>query len=126
MAKKRFSPEQVVTPLRQIELATSSGNRLELRAGKRGDRIRAPPRSAQRRDLLQPQGGQDRDRAMARALQHHPAARIAAIPAAGSSNARAADVPSRWDIGHHVFSIDLVQNIRQAKPPLVRRLSVGL
>ena len=40
MPKKRFSPEQIVTLLRQIEVAMSQGKSTQLPAGKQGSRSR--------------------------------------------------------------------------------------
>ena len=40
MPKKRFSPEQIVTLLRQIEVAMGQGNRRSLHAGRRESRNR--------------------------------------------------------------------------------------
>ena len=41
MPKKRFSAEQIVALLRQIEVATAQGKTIALRAGKPGYRTRA-------------------------------------------------------------------------------------
>ena len=84
MPKKRFSAEQIVTVLRQIEVAMAQGKSVSIACRDAGisDQSYAR-RAAQWRDLLQPQRGKGRDRSVAPPLQHRPTALIAWIsPAA--------------------------------------------
>ena len=52
--------------------------------------------SSEWRNLLHPEGGADRDRAVAQALQHRPAALVAGLSATSAADFRAARVPSGW------------------------------
>jgi len=123
MAKKRFSPELIVTLLRQIEVATSSGKSVGVACREAGISEQSfARRITQRGDLLQHQGSAGANRAMAPSLQHCQAALIAGISAPGTLNFCAADVPSRWDIGYAVTSITLEQKSRQADGVIHRAL----
>ena len=118
MPKKRFSAEQIVTVLRQIEVAMAQGKSVSIACRDAGisDQSYAR-RAAQWRDLLQPERSTGPDRAVAAPLQHRPTALIARLSPARTANFCAADVPSRWDNGYAVTSITLVQKSRQATGP---------
>jgi len=75
MGKKRPTPEQIVTLLRQIEVATSQGKSIAVacREAEISDQSHAR-RAVERRDLLQPQVSIGADRAMAPTPQHNPPA----------------------------------------------------
>ena len=67
----------------------------------------------QRRNLLQPQGGKYRHRAMAQALQHDQTALIAGLPTTGAADIIARNASPGSERINTVVSIPLVQNIRQ-------------
>ena len=96
MPKKRFSAEQIVTLLRQIEVLMAQGK--SALVGLPGGRDIA----AELRDELlngevvrQPEGGADCHRAMEEALQHCQTALGAPLSAAGTTDIRALGSPPR-------------------------------
>ena len=113
MPKKRFSAEQIVTLLRQIEVLMAQGKSARRPAEMQEYRNRTTRRAAQRRNLLQPERSTDRHRAMAQALQHDQTALSAQLSAAGAADIRALGSPPRWDHANAVISIPLVQKIHQ-------------
>jgi hypothetical protein len=113
MPKKRFSAEQIVVVLRQIEVLMSQGKAAPVACREAGISQQTTRRMPQRRDLLQPKGSHRRHRAMAQALQHDPAALIAELPASCTANFVARNTPSGSEPLDAVASVPLVQNIRQ-------------
>jgi hypothetical protein len=72
MPKKRFSAEQIVTLLRQIEVSMGQGNSTQIACREAGISEQNYA-MAEWRNLLQPERGTDCHRAMAQALQHDQA-----------------------------------------------------
>ena len=66
---KRFSPEQIVVMLRQIEVQLAQGQSLALACKEAGLSEQAQGRMPEGRDLLQLERGSGRDRRVARPLQ---------------------------------------------------------
>jgi hypothetical protein len=86
MPKKRFSAEQIVVVLRQIEVLMSQGKAAPVACREAGISQQTTRRMPQRRDLLQPKGSHRRHRAMAQALQHDQAALIAGLQTASATD----------------------------------------
>ena len=61
---KRFSPEQIVVMLRQIEVQLAQGRSLALACKEAGISEQTQGRVPEGGDLLQPQGGSGRDRGL--------------------------------------------------------------
>ena len=84
MPKKRFSAEQIVTVLRQIEVLMSQGKAAPVACREGG--IQQLRDECLNGDYLQSEGGDCRHRAMAQPLQHDPTALIFGLPAARTAN----------------------------------------
>ena len=119
MPKKRFSAEQIVVVLRQIEVLMSQGKAAPVARQPVGERLlrilqrQAARRVPQWRDLLQPEGSQGCDPAMAQALQHDQTALIPELSTASTADVGPRSDPSGSDHSNAIVSIPLVQNIRQ-------------
>jgi hypothetical protein len=66
---KRFSPEQIVAKLRQIAVQLAQGKSLAVACKEEGVGEQSPKRVPEGRDLLQLEGGSDRDRSVEGPLQ---------------------------------------------------------
>ena len=117
MPKKRFSAEQIVTVLRQIEVLMSQGKAAPVACREAGISQQTARRVPQRGNLLQSEGGDCRHRAMAQPLQHDPTALIFGLPAARTANIVANNAPSGSEHSDAIISVPLVQNIRQVTSP---------
>src|SRR5579864_3603038 len=114
MPKKRFSAEQIVVLLRQIEVLMSQGKATPVACREAGiSQQRAARRMPQRRNLLQSERSHRRHRAVAQALQHDPAALILELSAARAPNIHSLIVSTGSELRNAIISKPLVQNIRQ-------------
>ena len=87
MPKKRFSAEQIVVLLRQIEVLMSQGKATPVACRGAGiSQQRAARRMPQRRNLLQPERSHRRHRTMEQSIQHDPAALILELSATSAPN----------------------------------------
>ena len=66
MSRKRHRPEEIVTKLRQVEVPTAQGRSVAEAIRSIGVTEVVPRRTAQRRDLLDAQVGQDPHRGLAK------------------------------------------------------------
>jgi DNA polymerase III alpha subunit len=84
MPIKRHKPEEIVAKLRQVDVLVSQGQSVADSVRSIGVTEVSAGRTPERRDLLHTEGGADRDRELATALQLSPAARLARLQAAGA------------------------------------------
>src|SRR5271155_4347745 len=113
MPKKRFSAEQIVVLLGQIEVLMSQGNATPIACREAGIFAAAARRMPQRRNLLQPEGSHRRHRAMAQSIQHDPAALILELSTASTPNIHSPIASPGLQLPDAIVSIPLVQNIHQ-------------
>ena len=79
MSRKRYTPERIISTLRESGVAL--GERIQ-----RMIQQQTPGGDPERGDLPHIEGSRSSDRKMAPSLQHHPAARLARIQTAGPGN----------------------------------------
>jgi hypothetical protein len=102
---QKTSAEKVVLKLRQIEVQTAQGKSLALAQLRR----RRSPSKAQGRvpeagDLLQLEGGADRDRPVAECLQPRSAALVLGLPAARACHLPGSGLPATHGKRHAIGS----------------------
>ena len=81
MPKKRFSPEQVIAKLRQIEVQLAQGKSIALACKDAAISEQSSSRVPEAGDLLQPQGSSGRHRRLARSRQPGAAPLISGLSA---------------------------------------------
>src|ERR687893_2435099 len=84
MLRKRHTPEEIVTKLRQVEVLTAQGRPVAEAIRSIGVTEVAPGRTARRGDLLHAQGSPDHHRGLATALQHPSTALVPRLRATSS------------------------------------------
>ncbi len=106
---KRFSPEQIVVMLRQIEVQLAQGQSLALACKEAGLSEQAQGRMPEGRDLLQLERGSDRDRRVAQLLQSGAAPLGTGLSPTRSRDPRLRQPPTHAT-HHAVVSQNSVQN----------------
>src|ERR1700680_3477463 len=91
MSRKRHTAEEIVAKLRQVDVLMAQGWLVADAIRAIGVTEVAARRTAQRRDLLHIEGGSDRDRKLAAALQQGASAFVVGISTAGTRGSRLAD-----------------------------------
>ena len=89
MRKKRHTPEEIVSKLRQADVLVAQGTPERTRSAPSGSRRSASGRVAGWGDLLHAAGGQGRDRELAAALQYQAPACFAGLQTSRSGGVRA-------------------------------------
>ena len=89
MRKKRHTPEEIVSKLRQVDVLVAQGTLVTDAIRSIGVTEVASGRVAGWRDLLHAAGDPDRDRKLATALQFGPAPCLSGLPTTGSGGVRA-------------------------------------